>query len=90
MLQLARGDWDKSLELARQVIKKGEKHRFSRMVLGLEAVVENDFDEAENQFSRAELRSPLGKMIGIIVQAWLHEAKGESKKPWRLSMPLMR
>ena len=80
VLQLARGDWDKSLELAKLVVKKGEKHRFSRMVLGLEAVVNDDFAEAENHFSRAELRSPLGKMIGIIVEAWLQEARGESKK----------
>ena len=83
VLQLARGDWEKSLKLAKQVIKKGEKHRFSRMVLGLQAVVEDDFAEAENQFSRAELRSPLGKMIGIIVEAWLQEAKGESKKAFK-------
>ena len=80
VLELARGNWDKSTRLAREVIKKGEKHRFSRMVLGLQAVVDKDFSEAENQFSRSEQRSPLGKMIGIIVEAWLHQAKGESQK----------
>ncbi len=80
VLELARGNWEKSTRLAREVIKKGEKHRFSRMVLGLQAVVNKDFSEAENQFSRSEQRSPLGKMIGIIVEAWLHQAKGESQK----------
>ncbi len=80
VLELARGNWEKSTRLAKEVIKKGEKHRFSRMVLGLEAVVNKDFSEAENQFSRSEQRSPLGKMIGIIVEAWLHQAKGESQQ----------
>lgn len=80
VLQLARGNWEKSIALARKVIKKGEKHRFSRMVLGLQAVIDNDFSEAEHQFSSSDRRSPLGKMIGIIVEAWLHQAKGESSK----------
>ncbi len=80
VLELARGDWDKSLELARDIVKKGEKQRFSRMVLGLQAVIDNDYAEAEKQFSRAENRSPLGKMIGIIVEAWLQQARGKSRK----------
>ena len=80
VLQLARGNWEKSLELARDVIKKGENSRFSRMVLGLKAVLDNDYNEAEKQFSLAERRSPLGKMIGIIVEAWLLEARGKSQK----------
>ena len=80
VLELARGNWEKSTQLAKEVIKKGEKLRFSRMVLGLQAIVDKDFSEAENQFSRSEQRSPLGKMIGIIVESWLHQAKGESQK----------
>jgi tetratricopeptide (TPR) repeat protein len=80
VLQLARGNWANSIKLAKQVIKKGGKHRFSRMVLGLQAVLDNDYGEAERQFSLSEQRSPLGKMIGIIAEAWLHQAKGESQK----------
>ncbi len=80
VLQLARGNWPRAIELAKLLIKKGEKHRFSRMVLGLQAVTNNDYAEAEKQFSLSERRSPLGKMIGIIIESWLHQANGKSQQ----------
>lgn len=80
VLELSRGNWKRSTELADEVIKKGEQNRFARMVKGLQAVIARDYATAANEFSHGEQRSPLGKMIGIIVDAWLDLAQGDSQK----------
>ncbi len=80
VLQLARGNWPRSIKLANELIQKGKKQRFSHMVLALQAILKDDFAKADELFSSAERRSPLGKMIGILVESWMYEAKGKSQK----------
>jgi tetratricopeptide (TPR) repeat protein len=80
VLEMSRGNWLKSEELADEVIKRGDNNRFARMVKGLQAVKRQDYAAAGAEFAKSEQRSPLGKMIGIIVEAWLDQARGEGVK----------
>ena len=80
VLQLARGNWAGSTALARELVEEGRKQRFSHMVLGLQAVLDKDYARAQDLYSKAELRSPLDKMIAILVDSWLYQAKGQNQK----------
>lgn len=71
LLQLAAGDMKAAKPLARQIIEERPRHRFARMVLGLEAVGRRQYKDARDHFEQSA-PGLYNALAADIISAWTY------------------
>jgi tetratricopeptide (TPR) repeat protein len=79
LLETASADWDKAIELAKQLVKLESSHRIAQFLLGLDAFKHGRYQEADDHFSAAR-QGPIADLASILARAWVQQASGKTDK----------
>jgi tetratricopeptide (TPR) repeat protein len=76
LLETAAARWDRSIELAKDLVKVEPSHRIAQFLLGIEAFKKGEYKEAEERFSAAR-QGPIADLTSTLARAWVLEADGK-------------
>src|SRR6476661_5611829 len=76
LLETAAADWDRAIELARELVKVEPSHRIAQFLLGCDAFKRGDYKEADEHFSAAR-QGPIADLTSTLARAWVQEADGK-------------
>lgn len=79
LVEASEGDADRTLALARKLIKFQPQHRLARAWLGVEAFKEGRFQRADRHFKAASA-GPIGELTSALARAWIAKGRGRSKQ----------
>jgi tetratricopeptide (TPR) repeat protein len=77
LLEAAAADWDRAVELARELVKVEPSHRIAQFLLGCEAFKRGDYKEADEHFTAAR-QGPIADLTSILARAWVQQASGKT------------
>jgi tetratricopeptide (TPR) repeat protein len=77
LLETASADWDKAIELARELVKLEPSHRIAQFLLGLDAFKHDKYQEADEHFAAAR-QGPIADLASILARAWVQQAAGKT------------
>jgi tetratricopeptide (TPR) repeat protein len=77
LLETAAADWDRAVELARDLVKVEPTHRIAQFLLGCEAFKRGDYKEADEHFAAAR-QGPIADLTSILARAWVQQANGKT------------
>ena len=77
LLETAAADWDRAIELARELVKVEPSHRIAQFLLGCDAFKRGDYKEADEHFSAAR-QGPIADLTSILARAWVQQANGKT------------
>lgn len=83
LLELMGGDWERSTDLSKKLIKLDAAHPFARLFRGVDEFRLKNYSAAEEHFL-ASSDGPLGALIEKISQAWILSEKGDYSKAMKL------
>ncbi len=75
LLETAAANWDRAIELARDLAAVEPSHRVAQFMLGLEAFKKHDYKVAEEHFAAAR-QGPIADLTSTLARAWVEEADG--------------
>jgi tetratricopeptide (TPR) repeat protein len=75
LLESAAANWDRAIELARDLAAVEPSHRVAQFMLGLEAFKKHDYKAAEEHFAAAR-QGPIADLTSTLARAWVEEADG--------------
>ncbi len=70
LLETAAADWDRAVELARELVKVEPSHRIAQFLLGCDAFKRGDYKEADEHFAAAR-QGPIADLTSILARAWV-------------------
>jgi tetratricopeptide (TPR) repeat protein len=76
LLETAAANWDRAIELARDLAAVEPSHRVAQFMLGLEAFKKHDYKTAEEHFAAAR-QGPIADLTSTLARAWVEEADGK-------------
>jgi tetratricopeptide (TPR) repeat protein len=76
LLEAASSNWDRALDLAKQLVKVEPSHRVAQFMLGCEAFKRRLYKEAEEHFAAAR-QGPIADLTSTLARAWVEEADGQ-------------
>jgi tetratricopeptide (TPR) repeat protein len=79
LLETASAQWDRAIELAKELVKAEPSHRIARFLLGLEAFKQGDYKAAEEHLAVAR-QGPIADLTSTLARAWVLEAEGQHNK----------
>ena len=77
LLETAAADWDRAIELARELVKVEPSHRIAQFLLGCDAFKRGDYKEADEHFAAAR-QGPIADLTSILARAWVQQANGKT------------
>jgi tetratricopeptide (TPR) repeat protein len=77
LLETAAADWDRAVELARELVKVEPSHRIAQFLLGCDAFKRGDYKEADEHFAAAR-QGPIADLTSILARAWVQQANGKT------------
>ena len=77
LLETAAADWDRAVELARDLVKVEPSHRIAQFLLGCDAFKRGDYKEADEHFAAAR-QGPIADLTSILARAWVQQANGKT------------
>jgi tetratricopeptide (TPR) repeat protein len=77
LLETAAADWDRAVELARELVKVEPSHRIAQFLLGCDAFKRGDYKEADEHFAAAR-QGPIADLTSILARAWVQQANGNT------------
>jgi tetratricopeptide (TPR) repeat protein len=77
LLETAAADWDRAVELARDLVKVEPTHRIAQFLLGCEAFKRGDYKEADEHLAAAR-QGPIADLTSILARAWVQQANGKT------------
>jgi tetratricopeptide (TPR) repeat protein len=77
LLETAAADWDRAIELARELVKVEPSHRIAQFLLGCDAFKRGDYKEADEHFAAAR-QGPIADLTSILARAWVQQASGKT------------
>lgn len=75
-LQLASGNFDDTIVLARDIIRQFPSHGYARLVLALVAVKQDRIEQAKSHIEKME-EGPFMELVGTLVMGWLEVKPGD-------------
>ena len=75
---LLNGDVDEAVRLADQVLKVDKEDRIARLVLGVRAIKQKQYQVARQQFAQS-VRGPITDLAATLLSAWTQDTAAESK-----------
>ncbi|MGH6865004.1 MAG: tetratricopeptide repeat protein [Methyloceanibacter sp.] len=75
LLETASADWDRAVELARELVKAEPTHRIAQFLLGCHAFKQRKYKEADEHFAAAR-QGPIADLTSTLARAWVQEADG--------------
>ena len=79
LLETTIANWDRAIELARQLIKVEPAHRIARFLLGSEAFVKGNYKAADVHFIAAR-QGPIADLTSTLARAWVQQAEGKTSE----------
>ncbi|MGA7456381.1 MAG: tetratricopeptide repeat protein [Methyloceanibacter sp.] len=76
LLEAASADWNRAVELAKDLVKAEPAHRIARFLLGIDAFKKGNFKEADEHFAAAR-QGPIADLTSTLARAWVQEADGK-------------
>jgi tetratricopeptide (TPR) repeat protein len=76
LLETAAANWDRAVELARDLAAVEPSHRVAQFMLGLEAFKKHDYKAAQEHFAAAR-QGPIADLTSTLARAWVEEADGK-------------
>ncbi|MEZ5827218.1 MAG: tetratricopeptide repeat protein [Hyphomicrobiales bacterium] len=76
LLETASADWDRAVELAKELVKIEPSHRIAQFMLGVDAFKKNDYKAADEHFAAAR-QGPIADLTSTLARAWVQEADGK-------------
>jgi tetratricopeptide (TPR) repeat protein len=77
LLETAAANWNRAIELARELVKVEPSHRIAQFLLGCDAFKRGDDKEAEEHFAAAR-QGPIADLTSILARAWVEQASGKT------------
>jgi tetratricopeptide (TPR) repeat protein len=77
LLETASANWDRAIELARELIKVEPQHRIAQFLLGCDAFKQGNYTEADEHFAEAR-QGPIADLTSILARAWVLQASGKT------------
>jgi tetratricopeptide (TPR) repeat protein len=77
LLETAAADWNRAVELARELVKVEPSHRIAQFLLGCDAFKRGDYKEADEHFAAAR-QGPIADLTSILARAWVQQANGKT------------
>jgi tetratricopeptide (TPR) repeat protein len=75
---LANGEVDEAVRLADRVLQADKNDRIARLVLGVHALKQKQYQPARQQFAQS-IRGPITDLAGTLLSAWTQASAAESK-----------
>jgi tetratricopeptide (TPR) repeat protein len=75
---LLNGDVEEAIRLADQVLKVDKEDRIARLVLGVRAIKQKQYQVARQQFAQS-VRGPITDLAATLLSAWTQNTAAESK-----------
>jgi tetratricopeptide (TPR) repeat protein len=75
---LLNGDVEEAVRLADQVLKVDKEDRIARLVLGVRAIKQKQYQVARQQFAQS-VRGPITDLAAVLLTAWTQGTAAESK-----------
>jgi tetratricopeptide (TPR) repeat protein len=75
---LLNGDVEEAVKLADQVLKVDKEDRIARLVLGVRAIKQKQYQVARQQFAQS-VRGPITDLAAVLLTAWTQSTAAESK-----------
>lgn len=79
LMEASEGNWSGAEMLAKRLVDIQPTHRMARMFLGLVEFKAGNYDNAEENFKKADT-GPIGELTSAIARAWIRLAEGNTKK----------
>ncbi len=76
LLEAASANWDRAIELAKELVKVEPSHRIARFMLGCDAFKHGRYKEADENFAAAR-QGPIADLTSTLARAWVQEAAGK-------------
>jgi tetratricopeptide (TPR) repeat protein len=76
LLEAASANWDRAVELAKELVKAEPSHRVARFMLGCDAFKHGRYKEADENFAAAR-QGPIADLTSTLARAWVQEAAGK-------------
>jgi tetratricopeptide (TPR) repeat protein len=76
LLETAAANWDRAIELGRDLAAVEPSHRVAQFMLGLEAFKKHDYKAAQEHFAAAR-QGPIADLTSTLARAWVEEADGK-------------
>ena len=73
------GDMDRALDFADEIITRAPRERTARLLLGLNDLRANAYQEAISQFDQAA-PGPFTALVGTLATSWAHAGRNEKEK----------
>ncbi|MGC1347312.1 MAG: tetratricopeptide repeat protein [Methyloceanibacter sp.] len=77
LLETAAADWNRAIELARELVKVEPSHRIAQFLLGCDAFKRGDYKDADEHFAAAR-QGPIADLTSILARAWVQQASGKT------------
>jgi tetratricopeptide (TPR) repeat protein len=75
---LADGEMDEAIKLAERVVQIDKSHRIGRLVLGVRALKQKQYQTARQNFAQST-RGPLADLTSTVLSAWTLYGSGETR-----------
>jgi tetratricopeptide (TPR) repeat protein len=75
---LLNGDVEEAVRLADQVLKVDKEDRIARLVLGVRAIKQKQYQVARQQFAQS-VRGPITDLAAVLLSAWTQNSAAESQ-----------
>jgi tetratricopeptide (TPR) repeat protein len=72
------GDVEEALKLAERLVQVDRSHRIARLVLGVRAVKQKQYQAARTHFSQS-VRGPIADLTATLLTAWTLQGAGDTK-----------
>jgi tetratricopeptide (TPR) repeat protein len=79
LLETAAGNWDRAVELARDLVRHEPAHRIAQFLLGIDSFKQGKYKEADEHFAAAR-QGPIADLTSILARAWVQQAAGKTDK----------
>lgn len=77
LLETASANWDRAIELAKELVKVEPGHRIAQFLLGCDAFKHGNYKEADEHFAAAR-QGPIADLASILARSWVQQAQGQT------------
>jgi len=79
LMELIEGNWPRTEELARELVKNQPAHRTAHAFMGLVDFKAKRYDAADEHF-RAAAANPIGELTSALARAWVSQAQDKTQE----------